>query len=364
METNKLLCNKISESDNWSVHALIQVKQKSDITKPYQETYNGFQSGNIKFTTESSQNLKVKNTLQNSDKINNIVPQCEVCCGIRSPMSIRRAQNYTAHFCTNISTKKHPTTVNVSSQTSPSPSLVFNKSDMNKHFKNKTFKLHNSKQKDEKTIHNNACCLKSSDSDETIGYDSSDTLHKLSEKNQLQKSPCSSTLSSMNTISNPSSSCVSTLMSTNSIYNSSSSNSQPDTKYTYSYNNISSSDDECSETAWSFNRSLSQREEILFRRPGSKQANTIQDTGSLSDCSLSPNYQKQNYLNNYTQVAKMAVKFGTTNFPKNQDHHIGPSKNPDCTCLNCRSHFNSSYYPYSKETTNQSELFKLFKKNL
>lgn len=198
----------------------------------------------------------------------------------------------------------------------------------------------------------------------------------MSSQRMLQRSPCLSAISSTNTISNSSffesSSCgLSSFMdSTTTIGNSSTDSEYEITEQKNKLKNYedstSSSDDECSETAWSFNSISSQKNQILARRPWSKVKNTNEDMGSFSDCSQSPMYRQPTNSNNVTtQVAKMASKFGPMRLPVKQDHHVGPSKNPDCTCFNCRRHFNTRHRSYSiGSEADQSNISTLFRKCL
>jgi len=88
--------------------------------------------------------------------------------------------------------------------------------------------------------------------------------------------------------------------------------------------------------------------------------------GSFSDCSQSPMYrQPSNSTFVMTQVAKMASKFGPMRSPVKQDHHVGPSKNPDCSCFNCRRYYNTRHRSYSiGSEAGQSEILTLFRKCL
>lgn len=119
--------NNPSFKNNWPMES------NSKLTEHLlsQQPCYGFRRGNIIFTAQPPQRqdsgLGSSSLGSACDCISNITPQCEVCCGIRSPMSVRRAQHFTAHFCTNVPPKKHLETVDVSSQTSPSPSMVFSK---------------------------------------------------------------------------------------------------------------------------------------------------------------------------------------------------------------------------------------------
>jgi hypothetical protein len=177
---------------------------------------------------------------------------------------------------------------------------------------------------------------------------------KMSNQSMLQRSPCLSAISSTNTISNSSffesSSCgLSSFMDSTTLDNSSITSSETESiqqksKLKYYDNTTSSSDDECSETAWSFNSISYQRNQILARRPWSEVKNTRDDLGSFSDCSQSPIHRQPSNSNCLTtQVAKMASKFGTMRLTVKQDHHVGPSKNPDCSCFNCRRYFNTRH---------------------
>lgn len=117
---------------DWSIHANLKLTRQSKNDLPLsQQPRIGFQRGNIVFTAEppQRQDSGIGSPSRGSacDCTFNITPQCEVCCGMRSPMSTRRAQNFTAHFCTNVPPKKHLDTVDVSSQTSPSTSIIFTK---------------------------------------------------------------------------------------------------------------------------------------------------------------------------------------------------------------------------------------------
>ncbi|XP_050440226.1 uncharacterized protein LOC126845562 isoform X2 [Adelges cooleyi] len=360
---------------DWSVYALVKLNQQSGLKLSHQEPRYGFKKGNIVFTAEpqSGHDSGISSYSQSSecDSSFNIAPQqCEVCCGIRSPMSTRRAQCYTAHFCTNVQSKKNPGTMNVSSQTSPSPSIVFNKETNKKLVKNQKCDKHNKHQA--RTVHIDVYCTESSsDSDEILGYNSSDTLHEVSDikincrrilkkKRILQQSVSKSSCQK-------SSSCgLSSILDSSSFQNSSFLSTDLDTRQSQIYNDTtSSSDDECSETAWSFNRMNSYKNEILSRRPWFKPENDMKDTGNLSDCSQSPFYRRQNSINNATQVAKIALKFGSAKSPKKDDHHVGPSKNPDCSCFNCRRHFSSRQRSLSmRNETELSDLQKLFRKCL
>lgn len=117
---------------DWSIHAHLKLTQspKNELPLSQQPCY-GFRRGNIVFTAQPPQRqdsgLGSSSRGSACDCTFNITPQCEVCCGIRSPMSTRRGQSFTAHFCTNVSPKKHLQTVDNSSQTSPSASMVFTK---------------------------------------------------------------------------------------------------------------------------------------------------------------------------------------------------------------------------------------------
>lgn len=239
-------------------------------------------------------------------------------------------------------------------------------------------------------------CTESSDSENTLTSKSYDTLHNLSDvkinckktskklrtaRNQsrissqsmLQRSPCLSAISSINTISNSSffesSSCgLSSFMDSTSLYSGSLTSSTSDNiqkKYLSKKcdDTTSSSDDECSEMAWSFNSINSQKNEISARRPWSTAKNINEDMGSFSDCSQSPMYRQQptNSKNPncvMTQIAKIASMFGPMRSPVKQDHHVGPSKNPDCSCFNCRRYFNTRHRSYSIGSEADSSLFK------
>lgn len=238
-------------------------------------------------------------------------------------------------------------------------------------------------------------CTESSDSENTLTSKSSNTLlnlssvkinckkiskkshaarnqSRMSSQSMLQRSPCLSAISSTNTISNSSffesSSCgLSSFMDSTSLYSGSITSSASDSiqkKYQSKKcdDTTSSSDDECSETAWSFNSISSQKNEILARRPWSISKNINEDMGSFSDCSQSPMYRQQstNSKNSncvMTQVAKMASMFGPMRSPVKQDHHVGPSKNPDCSCFNCRRYFNTRHRSYSIGSEADSTLY-------
>lgn len=192
----------------------------------------------------------------------------------------------------------------------------------------------------------------------------------------LQKSPCLSAISSINTISRSSfydsSSCgLSSFIDSTTLENSSLVSSESESiqqKYqskNYNTDTTTSSDDECSETAWSFHSINSQKNQILARRPWSITKN--EDMGSFSDCSQSSTYRKQPINSNYatTQVARMASKFGPTRRIVKQDHHVGPSKNPDCLCLSCRQYFNTRHRSLSiGSEADQTGILSLFKKCL
>jgi len=196
----------------------------------------------------------------------------------------------------------------------------------------------------------------------------------MSNNSMLQRSPCLSAISSTNTISNSSffesSSCgISSIMDSTTFENSSITSSESEiTQQKYQskkYDTTSSSDDECSETAWSFTSISSNKNQILARRPWTIAKN--EDLGSFSDCSQSPMYRRQqtNSKCAITQVAKMASKFGPMRSTVKQDHHVGPSKNPDCSCFNCRRYFNTRYRSYSiGSETDQTSISTLFKKCL
>ncbi|CAI6364081.1 unnamed protein product [Macrosiphum euphorbiae] len=401
----KINDNNSSLMHDWSIHAHLKLTQQPNNNLPLsQQPCYGFQRGNIVFTAQPPQRtdsgLGSSSRGSACDCTFNIAPQCEVCCGIRSPMSARRAQSFTAHFCTNVPPKKHLETVDVSSQTSPSTSTVLTKENTNIFIKNRKFELDKHKKRHARTVHIDVYCTESSDSDNTLTSKSTDTLldlsdvkikckkvskksHKsrsqsiMSNKSMLQRSPCLSAISSTNTISNSSfyesSSCgLSSFMDSTTLENSSfnSFESENIQKKYQSKNNddttSSSSDDECSETAWSFNSIGSQKNQILARRPWSKVKNTNDDMGSFSDCSQSPMYrQPSNSTFVMTQVAKMASKFGPMRSPVKQDHHVGPSKNPDCSCFNCRRYYNTRHRSYSiGSEAGQSEILTLFRKCL
>lgn len=198
----------------------------------------------------------------------------------------------------------------------------------------------------------------------------------MSSHSMLQRSPCLSAISSTNTISNSSfyesSSCgLSSFVDSTTLENSSITSLEPkkstqQKNHTKNYiDTTSSSDDECSETAWSFNSMSSQKNQILARRPWS--IVKTEDMGSFSDCSQSPMHRQQSINSNYaiTQVAKMASKFGPMRSIVKQDHHVGPSKNPDCSCFNCRRYFNTRQRSLSiGSEADQSGISSLFKKCL
>lgn len=124
--------NNPSLQHDWSIHAHLKLIQRPNNDLPLsQQPCYGFRRGNIVFTAEPPQRqdsgLGSSSRESACDCTFNVIPQCEVCCGMRSPMSARRAQSFTAHFCTNVPPKKHMETVDVSSQTSPSTSMVFTK---------------------------------------------------------------------------------------------------------------------------------------------------------------------------------------------------------------------------------------------
>lgn len=256
------------------------------------------------------------------------------------------------------------------------------------------------KKRHARTVHIDVYCTES-DSEDNLTSKSSDTLLDLSDvkinckkiskkshagrsqsrmpsQSTLQRSQCLSTISSTDTTSNysfcESSSCgLSSFMDSITQNNSSIISSEYENvqqKYqSKKYDTTSSSDDECSETAWSFNSISSQKNHMLARCPWSKTKNLDEDMGgSYSDCSQSPMFRQQPTNSNCetTQVAKMALKFGPTmrSSPKS-DHHVGPSKNPGCSCYNCRRYFNSRHRSYSiGSEADQSDLSKLFKKCL
>lgn len=199
----------------------------------------------------------------------------------------------------------------------------------------------------------------------------------MSNQSMLQRSPCLSAISSTNTISDSSfyesSSCgLSSFMDSTTLENSSLTSFESENiQQTYKSKNYddttsSSSDDECSETAWSFNSIGFQKNQTLARRPWSKVKNINDDMGSFSDCSQSPMYrQPSNSTFVMTQVAKMASKFGPMRSPVKQDHHVGPSKNPDCSCFNCRRYYNTRHRSYSiGSEAGQSEILTMFRKCL
>lgn len=192
---------------------------------------------------------------------------------------------------------------------------------------------------------------------------------KMSNQSMLQRSPCLTAISSINTISNStffeSSSCgLSSFI--NSSINSLESESRQQKYQPKNFDDLtSSSDDECSETAWSFNSFSSQKNQILARRPWSIDKIKNEDMGSFSDCSQSPMYRQQPTNSNCikTQVAQMASKFGPMRILVKQDHHVGPSKNPDCSCFNCCSHFSKRHRFYSiGSETDQANISTLFRK--
>lgn len=124
--------NNSSLIHDWSIHAHLKLTQRPNNVQPItQQSRYGFQRGNIIFTAQPPQRpdsgLGTSSRGSACDCTFNVTPQCEVCCGMRSPMSARRANSFTAHFCTNVPPKKHLETVDVSSQTSPSTSMVFTK---------------------------------------------------------------------------------------------------------------------------------------------------------------------------------------------------------------------------------------------
>lgn len=249
-------------------------------------------------------------------------------------------------------------------------------------------------------MHIEVYCTESSDSDNTFTSKSTDTLLNLSDvkikckkiskksnkarsqstmsnQSMLQRSPCLSAISSSNTISDSSfyesSSCgLSSFMDSTTLENSSLTSFESENiqqKYkskNYDDTTSSSSDDECSETAWSFNSIGFQKNQTLARRPWSKVKNINDDMGSFSDCSQSPMYrQPSNSTFVMTQVAKMASKFGPMRSPVKQDHHVGPSKNPDCSCFNCRRYYNTRHRSYSiGSEAGQSEILTMFRKCL
>lgn len=259
--------------------------------------------------------------------------------------------------------------------------------------KNRKFELDKHKKRHARTVHIDVYCTESSDSESTLTSNSRDTLldlsdvkinckkiakkshlvrsqSRMSSQSMLQRSPCLSTISSINSIANSSffesSSCgLSSFMDSttfNSITSSELESGQQKSQTKNYEDTTSSSDDECSETAWSFNSFGFQTNQISARHPLS---NTNEDKGSFSDCSESPMYRRQPTNSNsvITQVAKMASKFGPMRSPVKQDHHVGPSKNPDCSCFNCRRHFSTRHRSYSiGSEADQTEISKLFKK--
>lgn len=133
-KTNDKINNNSHLMHDWSIHAHLKLTQQPNNIQPLsQQQCYGFQRGNIIFTAQPPQ--RQDSGLGGSSHGSacgdctsyNVTPQCEVCCGMRSPMAARRAQSFTAHFCTNVPPKKHLQTVDVSSQTSPSTSMVFTK---------------------------------------------------------------------------------------------------------------------------------------------------------------------------------------------------------------------------------------------
>lgn len=130
MDKKIINSNNSNLMHDWSIHAHLKLTQRpNDNIVTSQQPCYGFRRGNIVFTAQPP--LRQDSGLGSSsrgsacDCTPNIIPKCEVCCGIRSPMSARRAQSFTAHFCTNVPPKKHLETVDVSSQTSPSTSMDF-----------------------------------------------------------------------------------------------------------------------------------------------------------------------------------------------------------------------------------------------
>lgn len=124
--------NNSSLMHDWSIHAHLKLIQRpNNVQLITQQPCYGFQKGNIIFTAQPPQRqdsgLGTSSRGSACDCTFNVIPQCEVCCGMRSPMSARRANSFTAHFCTNVPQKKHLETADVSSQTSPSTSMVFTK---------------------------------------------------------------------------------------------------------------------------------------------------------------------------------------------------------------------------------------------
>lgn len=138
----KLIIKKMDEKINadnnysnlthdWSIHAHLKLTQPNSYQTLNLQPCYGFRRGNIVFTAQPPQRqdsgLGSSSRGSACDCTSNATPQCEVCCGMRSPMSARRASCFTAHFCTNVPKKKHVETAEVSSQTSPSPSVVSKK---------------------------------------------------------------------------------------------------------------------------------------------------------------------------------------------------------------------------------------------
>lgn len=128
----KLNNNDLNLMHDLSIHAHLKLTHRPNNDLPItQQPCYGFRRGNIVFTAQPPirQDSGLGSSSRGSacDCTFNVVPQCEVCSGVRSPMSARRAQSFTAHFCTNVPPKRHIETVDVSSQTSPSPSMVFTK---------------------------------------------------------------------------------------------------------------------------------------------------------------------------------------------------------------------------------------------
>lgn len=127
----KINYNNPNLTHDLSIHGHLKFTQPNNNLPYNQQPCYGFRRGNIVFTAEppQRQDSGIGSLSRGSacDCTSNLIPQCEVCCGMRSPMSARRAQSFTAHFCTNVQKKKNLETVDVSSQTSPSPSMVFTK---------------------------------------------------------------------------------------------------------------------------------------------------------------------------------------------------------------------------------------------
>lgn len=123
--------NNTSLIRDWSIRAHLKLTQRPNYNIPLSQQHCGFRRGNIVFSAQppQRQDSGLGSSSHGSacgDCIYNVTPKCEVCCGMRSPMSARRAQSFTAHFCTNVPLKKQET-MDVSSQTSPSTSMIFPK---------------------------------------------------------------------------------------------------------------------------------------------------------------------------------------------------------------------------------------------